>query len=283
MAQTTELNHTVTNERKSTLSDPISLREIVTEFPVPTDFNVNTYHDSTYNGWFPSIENYVESVMDECQKYSYMHAEANKVYNRRYQVITISLIILPLLSGAIVLTTFAEKNLVMGIIALLGVAVGSLNKVMEFSEKSYIHRISSDQFMKLQGSIAEQLMLPLDRRYNGVEFQRWCRITFFTIKEHSPYPDKRKIKRLIERRAKQSTTETQLEPIREPTPIPAPAPIPAPEPIPAPAPTPSTPSTPSDEIHIVPHEPTTTESETERYRKYLFEQRGYKFKADPNY
>lgn len=37
--------------------------------------------------------------------------------------------------------------------------------------------------------------MPLNKRYNGVLFQRWARKQFFAIKEYSPYPDKGVLRR----------------------------------------------------------------------------------------
>ena len=189
-----------TDDGIATLPDPAILKNLATEYPVPEGFNADEYYaDTKYNGWYPILENYVDTIRDECQTYSSMHAEASKLYNKRYQLITISLIVIPLLSGIVAYLPLPQTlaKVVIGILALIGVALGAFNKAMLFGETSYIHRIASDKFMKLNGTIAEQVFLPFDKRYNGVKFERWCRITFFSIKELAPYPEKKRGKRIV--------------------------------------------------------------------------------------
>jgi len=189
-AAATSTDNTVVN-----LPDPSSLKNLVTEYPIDANFDPNAFYaDEQFNGWFPLLEKYVDTIMDECQRYVTLHEDASKLYNTRYQIITISLIIIPLLSGFVTFLNLSSTltRIANGIFALLGVALGSFNKVMKFSELSSIHRISRDKYMKLNGTIAEQLFLPMLKRYNGVLFERWCRNTFFSIKELAPYPERRK-------------------------------------------------------------------------------------------
>lgn len=194
---TSQGDNTITptiDEGISNLPDPTSLRSLVTEFPIDTNFDINTFYaDEQYNGWYPLLEKYVDTIMDECDKYVKLHEDASKVYNSRYQFITISLIVVPFISGAISYLPFGEtlQKIVIGFLSLILVALGAFNKAMKFNELSGIHRIARDKFMKLNGTIAEQLFLPFVKRYNGVLFERWCRNTFFTIKELAPYPERK--------------------------------------------------------------------------------------------
>ena len=114
-----------------------------------------------------------------------MHAETSKLYNRRYQIITILVILIPFLIAVIVLFPFgtAVNKILLGILSAVGILVGSLNKVMKFSEKSHIHRVASDQYMTLNSEIVEQLLLPVKVRFNGVALERWCRKKFFVSKK----------------------------------------------------------------------------------------------------
>lgn len=250
-------------EGMSTLPNPATLKQLATEFPVSADFNADEYYiDPKYNGWYPILEKYVDTIRDECQKYSSMHAEASKLYNRRYQWITILLIIIPFISGTVAYLPLPQTliKIAVGILALVGIALGAFNKAMLFGERSHIHRIASDKFMQLNGTIAEQVFLPFDKRYNGVKFERWCRITFFTIKELAPYPDKRKVKKAIS-----ASSYAQGEGLAEPPPPALP--------------------TPEHPEGSLPPDQESSDAEAERiakYRQYLQEMRGRAvFRADP--
>ena len=198
------------------LPDPTTLRNITTEYPTDASFDAAAFYaDERHNGWYPLLENFVDTMMDECDRYSSLHEDASKLYNQRFQIITISLIAIPFLSGAITIIPLGQviKNVFQGILALIGVALGSFNKVMKFSERSHIHRIARDKFMKLSGTINEQLLLPFDKRYNGVLFEKWCRNSFFTVKEMAPYPERKRSSRKNNTQQPQQQN-VQMQPLR---------------------------------------------------------------------
>lgn len=206
-----------TDEGIVSLPDPTTLRNVGTEYPIETTFDAAAYYaDDRYNGWYPLLEKFVDTMMDECDRYSSLHEDASKLYNKRYQIITISLIMIPFLSGAITIIPLGQtiKNIFQGILALVGVALGSFNKVMKFSERSHIHRIARDKFMKLNGTIAEQLLLPFEKRYNGVLFERWCRGSFHTMKEMAPYPERRRSKKITQIPLTEQQQPLQGQPVR---------------------------------------------------------------------
>ena len=84
----------------ATASLPFEL--LVTEYPRNEDDvdTKNLYGDSGVNGWFPMLEEYIRSIADECSRFATKHANASKQFNKYYQMITIGLIVLPLLSTA---------------------------------------------------------------------------------------------------------------------------------------------------------------------------------------
>jgi len=260
------------------LPDPMaSLRSLGTDYPLPQDFDVNAfYKDDETNGWYPLLEKYVETIMDECEKYSAKHEESSKLYNRRYQYITIFLIIIPLLIGIIALLPLPSvlKNIIQGILGLIGTALGSFNKVMKFQERASLHRLSRDKFMKLNGTIAEQLFLPDSKRFNGVMFERWARTVFFTVKELAPYP---------ERRRKLFWPLSYFVKSIPPNGVTGTVPM---MPIPPSGPPPTVP--PPLEGEPLPEQPTGTPDENAeatqiaRYRKYLLRERRAIFRADPS-
>lgn len=177
------------------IPDPTSLRSIVTEFPVDSDFDPKSfYRDDVTNGWYPLVRKYVDTIMDECENLSAQHERASQVNDRRFQIITFSLIIVPLIIGFVTYIPFPQtlKNIFQGLLSLIAVALGAFNKFMKFAENAYLHKISRDKFMKLNGKICGQTLLPLDKRHNGVIFQRWAEDTFFTIKEMSLYPERKR-------------------------------------------------------------------------------------------
>jgi hypothetical protein len=189
---------TTAEEGVTTLPEPATLKNLVTDYPIDANFDANAfYSDNETNGWYPLLEKYVDTIMDECDKYVKLHEDASKTYNNRYQIITISLIVIPFISGVVSFLPFGQtfQKIAIGFLSLILVALGSFNKAMQFNELSGIHRIARDKFMKLNGTIAEQLFLPFAKRYNGVLFERWCRNTFFTIKELAPFPERRTNKR----------------------------------------------------------------------------------------
>lgn len=192
-----------TEEYVSYLPTPQSIESLVTDFPEELAVNIKPkYLDTENNAWYPLVTMFISTLSDECIRHSSMHAESSKLYNKYYQIITIALIIIPLFSGLISLLPLGGtvgnyiKNIGQGVIALILTALGGLNKLMKYSEKSQLHRLASNKYMKLNGQISEQLSLPVDKRENGIVFEKWCRGIFFSIKEIAPYPNKRFTKEL---------------------------------------------------------------------------------------
>jgi hypothetical protein len=177
-----------------------AIEALTTDFPetMKPEGLYAMYDDPKNNAWYMDLQGYVGTISDECLRHSAMHADTSRLNNQRHQVITILIILVPLFAGLIALLPFAlaTKNIVQGFLAFIGTVLGGLNKLMKFDAQSQEHRLSSDKYMNLNSSIVEQLLLPYERRYNGVLFERWCRKSFFTIKSISPYPDKKITKRI---------------------------------------------------------------------------------------
>jgi hypothetical protein len=249
---------TSADEFISNLPNPTAIETLVTEFPTELGNKIDPkYVDSQTNAWYPLLEKFVSTLSDECLRHSSMHAESSKLYNKRFQYITLSLIIVPLISGFLALVPLSSliNKIFQGVLALILTALGAINKMMKFSEKSHLHRLASNKYMKLNGQIAEQLFLPIDKRYNGIYFERWCRGIFFSIKEFAPYPDKRF--------AKQIQTKIPETP-QVPSPSqPSPTGIPAPQ---QPLPTDEEGQPPTESI---PLETFPERAREEAYRKYL--------------
>lgn len=245
-----------TDEYLSDLPNPSTLENLITEFPEELIGQLDERYVDTSgsNAWYPFLEKFVSTLSNECLRHSSMHADSSKLYNKYYQYITLSLIFVPLLSGVITLMPFGGTvmKIIQGTLALILTALGALNKMMKFSEKSHLHRLASNKYMKLNGQISEQLFLPMDKRYNGIQFERFCRQVFFSIKEFAPYPNKRFSKQI------KMGPET-----------PAPTPIPVPIPIPAPAPSPG-----QEEAPNVPIESIPLQALPEQARRKYLEDRG---------
>ncbi|KAJ3010075.1 hypothetical protein HKX48_007595 [Thoreauomyces humboldtii] len=170
---------------------------------LPTDFpDVPADTVTEHAPWPKPLEQYVQSISDECLRYSRIHEETSKLYDRRHTRITASIIIVPLLVGASSLIPFnlVASRAVTGVLGLLGTLVGALNKMMRYNEHAGLHRVTGTKLMKLNGAIQEQMFLPDEQRYKGLEFERWARKTFFSIKEFAPYPNRsfeRKMNKVI--------------------------------------------------------------------------------------
>ena len=174
----------------------------------------NLYGDSGVNGWFPMLEEYIRSIADECSRFATKHANASKQFNKYYQMITIGLIVLPLLSGSIGLLPITETTLrILSTISnLIQAAIAGLNKTMQFSEQAYVHRKASDKYSDLHSSVSEQLLFPFDIRDNGVLFARWSRRQFFKLRALTPFPD-RKIGKHKDLESQTSSSPVPIEPV----------------------------------------------------------------------
>ena len=155
------------------------------------------------NDWFIGLEKYIMDISDECRRYYTINSEISTYYRTLHDVLTLSIIFLPFLTSVLALVPIATKpstvplsisDIIIGILGLIGTLIGTLNKLTRYSDKSKIHRVAGNKYMKLNSTITEQLFLPVDVRYNGLEFERWCRQTFFHIKELTPYPNRRFIR-----------------------------------------------------------------------------------------
>lgn len=181
------------------LPNPSLLENLETDFVEdPNDINLQRYQDEKLNSWYPDLDEYVNGISEECIRHSTMHAETSKLYNKRHQIVTISVILVSFLTTTLALFPIPAEivKVSVGFLGAVGILVGSLNKVMKFQEKSLIHRLSSDKYMTLNSTIVEQFLLPPKVRFNGVLFERWCRRQFFTLKRLAPYPDKKISKQL---------------------------------------------------------------------------------------
>src|SRR6478609_3015539 len=250
------------------LPNPSALEVLATEFPEELDNNISEkYIDPKYNAWYPLLESFVSTLSDECLRHSTMHAESSKLYNKRYQYITISLIIIPLFSGVIALLPvgLTVSKISQGFLALILAVIAGINKTMRFQERSTLHRLASDKYMKLNSSISEQLLLPFEKRYNGIYFERWCRGIFFSIKSISPYPDKRFSKQLQVQSKDTPSTPSPSQPIPGgPT-----APIPGPIPVPLPGPGGDGGENGQPPTETIPIDAFPEQTREEAYRKYL--------------
>ncbi len=190
----TSANATGEDTSAAQLVNPSAFEALETEYPSDASIDPLTrYKDEQFNAWYPDLERYVETISDECARYSTKHADASKIYNRRYQIVTIGLIIIPLLSGFMAFLPLGELFLKIssGLFSLIQAALAGLNKTMRFSEQSFIHRKASDKYSDLNSSISEQLLFPYAMRENGVLFARWGRRQFYKLRALTPYPDKK--------------------------------------------------------------------------------------------
>ena len=190
---TTQTSHVTTSANTAQGLLPFEL--LVTEYPRREDeADADKYKNSGTNGWFPRLENYVRSIGDECSLFATKHADASKAYNMYYQLITLSIIIIPLLSGFFTLLPLSEVMLriLTGASQLVLSAIGGLNKTMQFSEQAHIHRKASDKYADLHSSVNEQLLFPYNIRDNGVLFARWGRLQFFKLRALTPFPDRKR-------------------------------------------------------------------------------------------
>lgn len=139
------------------LLDPISLQSIETDFPEEQNLIKNIdYTDSVLNSWYPDLIEFIIGILDECVRHSTMHIETSRKYNQKYQLITIGIIIIGFIQGAIALLPFINmsvKNVSNGLLALFVVLLGGLNKFMRLDEKANIQRISGNKYMKLHSAI----------------------------------------------------------------------------------------------------------------------------------
>ena len=181
------------------LVSPAAIDSIETEYPLGPDIDLSTrYGDENFNAWFPQVEDYVESMSDECKRFATKHADASKLYNKRYQMITIGLIAIPLFSGLVSILPFSEiiLRISFGIFSLVSAALGGLNKTMRFEEKSHVHRKASDKYSDLESAFSEQLLYPFKYRENGILFVKWGKKQYFKLRALVPYPDKKMSRQL---------------------------------------------------------------------------------------
>jgi hypothetical protein len=177
----------------SDLPDIMPLDSLTIDFPGV----VLTSNDENRD-WYVTVEKYLMDISDECKKYCALHTSSSKRFNTYHDIVTISLILLPLsvsmlsLFSAVTSTKMTTGdgafNILIGAIGLLGTSCGALNKVMRYSDKSSLHRISGNKYIQLHGSIVEQLYIPKSIRHNGILFSRWCSRTFFKIQKLTPFP-----------------------------------------------------------------------------------------------
>lgn len=87
--------------------------------------------DSKQNGWNDVLEKYVDSVQSECTRFASQHKQLAKLYQKRYQYVTVSLIIIPLTIGIVSLLPLKEHLIksITGTLALVNVALAAFNKV----------------------------------------------------------------------------------------------------------------------------------------------------------
>lgn len=175
------------------------LESITTEFiedPAYIEDVTNLTRD-----WYPDFQLYLSSISNECIRQSAMHNETSKMFDRKNKIILTSLQIIPFFSGIVAFLPFPTivKDISQGFIALLLVLLASLNRLKKFSDQAKEHRIVSNKYMQLNGTFTFTLLLPVDRRPNGIRFCQWARQTFFLVKTLAPHPSKRvseKIKKL---------------------------------------------------------------------------------------
>ena len=190
------------------LPDISQMSGIITEFP---DQNVsNTTDPDPNNDWYLDLEHYILDIGLQSRRYCTIHTEISNRYNSLHEYVTLLIITIPFLVSIISLVPLvffpsgkcaSDENVLLesnifhilaGILGLIGTMFGSLNKMMRYSDKAIVHRIAANKFIQLNSSIIEQLFLPVSRRFNGIKFERWCRSTFFNIKEVTPNPNEKK-------------------------------------------------------------------------------------------
>lgn len=177
---------------------------------IPTEYPdmPKVHADPQTRGWYPNIEKYISSISDECIRYSKLHAETSKEYDQKNEIVTILVIILPFLVSVVGVVSVVSPGsfaatIITTILGLIGTLFGSLNKLMRFNEKAMLHRKSGNKYMKLNATVEQQILLPIQFRPSGLEFLQWCKTSFFNLKEVAPYPNKR----LIEKSTKQHDIE----------------------------------------------------------------------------
>lgn len=142
------------------------------------------------NGWTPEVENYLRGLSRQCVRYSILHGETSNAFAKQDQWISNLIILLPILMILIGVhpTDTSLKSIILGVIATTGALLGTLNKLNRFGQKSIVQKSSGRKYMELNGTIMDQLILDLNKRYNGVKFLRWCRKTFYLTRSVTPFP-----------------------------------------------------------------------------------------------
>ncbi len=191
---------TATPQADAYSNNQLRIENVSTEYPDDQEL-IGSHEVDGNNGWYPGLQGWVESVARECVRQSGLHSDTSRAYGFRNNLVLSSLQILPFAQGVSILIPMPTylSNFIQGFCALLLVLIASLNRLMHFSEKETEHRAISHKYMQLNSSITIRILVPMERRPNGVHFANWCRKTFFSILTLAPYYSvKRKRKQTVD-------------------------------------------------------------------------------------
>lgn len=136
-----------------------------------------------HNGWTDLVTKYVSSVSAECERYAFRHSSLQKRSTTTLRLLHICLIIIPILQLIAMLLRLQELLIGFGCGLHLGLSLVAVNKIPLLSERCHRHRLLSDKYMKLNGCINEQLVIPTNKRYDAIVFENWARQVLFRLKE----------------------------------------------------------------------------------------------------
>lgn len=144
------------------------------------------------NDWTTLVALYVISIAKKCKLKRKIHDESSHWYARRFNIVTIALILLGALITAIAWFQ-SPATWVKYIIFLLGLAsttAAAIVKFLKYEQLQTQHLLASQKFLDLREGIQEQFCLNPTKRQNGYTYLALVSKTFRSIVKEAPAPPK---------------------------------------------------------------------------------------------
>ena len=145
--------------------------------------------------WNNQLEDLIASEAEACRGYAWIHLQAEALYTKKNNAISIPVIILSTLAGT---ASVGSSSLFDGetktssiAIGLVSILVGILNTIQSyfaFSRKAEAHRISHITYSKLFTTVRVELSLPREERQAPTELLQTLRDNMQRLAETTPSP-----------------------------------------------------------------------------------------------
>lgn len=148
--------------------------------------------DNAENDWTILVVLYALNLTKKCRAKRKIHDESSIFYQRRFNIVTIFLIVLGVLITAISQLPLSGVyfKYVIGILGLASTALAAIFKFLKYEALQAEHRLASQAFLDLNEEIHEQCILTYKRRINGYIYLSRISKQFRNIVKQAPNPPK---------------------------------------------------------------------------------------------